>query len=289
MTPRSLIQEHEAAGRYFSAGGLQSFVRESGSGETVLCFHGVPSSSFLYRKLLPELAERGLRGVAFDLPGLGLADRPVDFDYSFSGLGRWSVAAVDALGLDRYHLVIHDIGGPVGLELAAAHPDRIASLTILNTIIVGIDGFRKPWVMRPFGWPLLGEVHLATMSRFAFTQLMYLLGVNDKARCTPAEAAAYVDMLKRGDRGRAFLKIMRSFETTAEKEALYTSTIKALDVPKQVIWGEDDSALRLARYGSPIQDACGIETLHRLSSKHFLQEDQAPAIAGHIATMIGAT
>ena len=61
--------------------------------------------------------------------------------------------AVDALELGRFHLVVHDIGGPVGFELAAAMADRIASLTVLNTI-VDVDGFRRPWSMEPFATPI---------------------------------------------------------------------------------------------------------------------------------------
>lgn len=57
-------------------------VIDEGDGPPVVCLHGVPASSFLYRKVVPELAARGLRGLAFDLPGLGLAERPQDFDYS---------------------------------------------------------------------------------------------------------------------------------------------------------------------------------------------------------------
>lgn len=98
---------------------------EQGAGEAVVCIHGVPTSSFLYRKVLAELAGRDLRGVAFDLPGLGLAGRPEHFDYTWTGLGRFCVAAIDALELERLHLVVHDIGGPVGFELAAAMPERV--------------------------------------------------------------------------------------------------------------------------------------------------------------------
>src|SRR5918998_3052670 len=107
----SVVRQHEEAGRHFSAGGIESFVREAGDGEPVVCLHGVPASCFLYRKVLPELAARGLRGIAFDLPGLGLADRPQDFDYTWTGLSRWVTGALDALGLERFHLVVHDIGG----------------------------------------------------------------------------------------------------------------------------------------------------------------------------------
>jgi haloalkane dehalogenase len=162
VTSRAVIDEHRAAGRPFEAGGVSSFVREAGDGEYVVCIHGVPASCFLYRKVLAELAARGLRGVAFDLPGLGLADRPADFDYSWTGLGGFCAAAVDALGLERFHLVVHDIGGPIGFELAAAMPERIASLTVLNTL-VEVDTFKRPWSMEPFARRRVGEVYLRTL------------------------------------------------------------------------------------------------------------------------------
>ena len=133
----------------------------------MVLIHGVPSSSFLYRKVIDELAARGLRGIAFDLPGLGLADRPHDFDYTWTGLGRFARDAVDALELERFHLVVHDIGGPVGLELAAAAPERIRSLTVLNTV-VEVDGFKRPWSMEPFARRGIGEAYLATMTKPAF-------------------------------------------------------------------------------------------------------------------------
>ena len=99
----AVIEAHRRSGRRFTAAGIGSFVREEGSGEPVVCLHGVPASSFLYRKVVTELASRGLRGIAFDLPGLGLADRPVVADYTWTGLGRFASAAVDALGLERFH------------------------------------------------------------------------------------------------------------------------------------------------------------------------------------------
>src|SRR5205809_557566 len=125
-----VIERHRSKGRTFSANGVRSFVLEDGEGPAVVLMHGLPESSFAYRKLLPELAARGLRGIAFDLPGCGLAERPRDFDYSLTGLGRFATAAVDALELDRFHLLVHDVGGPVGFEVAAARADRIDSLTV---------------------------------------------------------------------------------------------------------------------------------------------------------------
>jgi haloalkane dehalogenase len=140
------IEAHRAAGREFEAGCVHSFVREQGVGDPVVLMHGIPVSSYLYRKVLPLLADGGLRGVAFDLPGLGLAEKPAGFDYSWSGLGRWTGEAIDALGIESCHLVLHDIGGPVGLEWALRNADRVQSLTVLDTLI-DVAHFRRsgPW------------------------------------------------------------------------------------------------------------------------------------------------
>ena len=284
MSPNAVIDRHAASGRHFDVGGVSSFVLEKGTGTPVVCMHGVPASCFLYRKLVPELAHRGLRGVAFDLPGLGLADRPTDFDYSWTGLGRFSTDAIRALGIDRFHLVIHDIGGPVGLEMAAALPDKILSLTVLNTLIK-VESFVEPWVMRPFAVPVVGKLWLTSLIKPVFRQLMALQGINDFRSVPAIEIDAYVDLLKREDGGRAFLRIMRSYETTAAKESLYLDTLRNRSYPAQVIWGERDPALKMARYGEEAKQAVGVETIHTVPGKHFLQEDNAAAIADQIAVL----
>jgi len=285
MDSREVIARHEASGRRFTAGGVGSFVLDVGAGEPVVCLHGVPASSFLYRKLVGELAARGLRGIAFDLPGLGLAERPADFDYTWSGLGRFALAAVDELGLERFHLVVHDIGGPIGFELASAIPHRVASLTILNTL-VEVDTFRRAWSMAPFALRGVGPAYLRSVKKPIARALMRLQGVADTSAVTPAELDAYVDLLKRGDGGAAFLKIMRSFELTRAKRDLYVATLGRGPFPIQVIWGDRDPALGIAKLGEAARRAAGVPEIIRLPAKHFLQEDQAPAIADHIARFV---
>jgi haloalkane dehalogenase len=284
MRSREVIARHRDAGRRFAAAGIESFVREQGEGETVVCLHGVPASCFLYRKVIAELASRGLRGVAFDFPGLGLADRPHDFDYTWSGLGRFCVAAVDALGLERFHLVVHDIGGPVGFELAAAVPDRVASLTLLNTL-VEVDTFRRPWSMEPFARRGIGELYLRSLTKPAFRALMRLQGIQDMSAMTRAELDAYVELLRDRDSGRAFLRIMRGFERTPDKRRLYESVLRGRPYPVQIVWGAKDPALTLAVHGEIARRAAGLEEIHTVPAKHFLQEDQAPAVAEHVARL----
>ena len=102
-----LLARYRSSGRTFTAGGISSFVLDDGPPDApaVVCVHGVPSSAYLYRKVVPELAARGLRGIAIDLPGLGFAERPIDADYTWTGLGRWLLSAIDELRLDRFHLL----------------------------------------------------------------------------------------------------------------------------------------------------------------------------------------
>jgi pimeloyl-ACP methyl ester carboxylesterase len=245
--------------------------------------HGVPASSFVYRKVVDELAARGMRGVAFDLPGAGLSERPEGFDYSWSGLGRFSVAAVDQLGLDQFHLVVHDIGGPVGFEVAAALPERVRSLTILNTLIEA-DSFHRPWMMEPYA-RTIGRLWLAATNRASFRVMMYYSGIRDRNATSAAEIDAYVELLKLGDGGRAFLKTMRGFETTHAKGRLYASVLRDATFPIQVVWGANDPALKLSVYGERARKYVPAGDFHVLPGKHFLQEDQAGAIADRVAAM----
>ena len=282
---RDILEAHRAAGRWFEAGGITSFVRERGQPDdgTVLLLHGVPASSFLYRKVLPVLADQGLRGVAIDFPGLGLADRPEGFDYSWSGLSRWLGEAVDALELDRVHLVVHDIGGPIGCEWAIENRDRVVSLTALNTMLDPAS-FRRPWTMAPFAMRGVGEVWLGGTPRTLFRALFYSQGIANRRAITVAEVDAHYYLLRRGDRGRAFLRIMRSFELTEEKRRQLWSGLGERPWPVRIVWGELDPALG----HDQLAIACrvlGVEDPIRLPAKHFLQEDQAPAVAQAIADL----
>jgi len=166
-------------------------------------------------------------------------------------------------------------------------PARVRSLTVLNTL-VEVDGFKRPWSMEPFARRRVGEIYLRTLSKPAFRMLMGMQGIGDRSAVPNEELDAYVDLLKREDGGRAFLKIMRGFERTPAKRELYVSTLRDARYPVQVVWGADDPALRLAVHGEQARNAAGLEEVHTVPAKHFLQEDQAPAVAEHIARLSGS-
>jgi haloalkane dehalogenase len=277
-----LIAAHEAAGRRFNAAGVQSFALDQGDGPPVVLLHGVPVSSYVYRKLVPELAGQGFRAIAFDMPGLGLADRPEIFDYTWSGLSRFTEAAIDALGIDRFHLVVHDIGGPIGFEMAIRVPERVLALTALDTL-VAVGHFKAPDVMRPFFLRRIGEIYLKMTPRFVFSELFYWQGVKDRSAVPRNEVYAHYDLLRRGDRGRAFLKIMRGYELRQDKEQAFRDGLAVRPYPAQVVWGEDDPAIkedqRLA-----VLEFLRVDRPTMLPAKHYLMEDQAPAVAQSIAS-----
>jgi haloalkane dehalogenase len=281
-TASSVIAAHRDAGEVFTADGIQSFLRAEGEGEAVVCLHGMLGASFGYRKVIAELATRGLRGIAWDLPGFGLADRPRGYDYTWTGLGRFCLAAVNVLNIDRFHLVVHDIGGPVGFELAAACQERVLSLTILNTV-VDVTGWTPPWTMRPFRWPVIGSLWAAGMIPPAFRFLMKLQGIGDPSQVSRADINAYLALMKGADRGRAFRKVSRSAQATAGKAELYRRVVASRSYPVQIIWADQDPAMPAGTYGEKARAAAGLAAVDRIPGKHFPQEDQAPAIAARVA------
>src|SRR5271156_2012052 len=103
-------------------------------GEVILLLHGEPSWSYLYRWMIPVLADAGLRVVAIDLVGFGRSDKPASRDdYTYQAHVDWTWTALEAIGLDAITLVCQDWGGLIGLRLVGEHPDRFARVVAANT------------------------------------------------------------------------------------------------------------------------------------------------------------
>lgn len=283
---RALIDAHRAAGSMFSAGGVSSFVRAEGDGTPVVLVHGLPVSSYLYRKVLPELAARGLRGVAFDLPGMGLADRPVSFDYRIAGLGEFAAAAVDALGLSSFHLVVHDAGGPVGFELIRRRPGSIRSLTILDTMV------EIP--KRPFPgevWARLTSTAGPILrSPTLWQQLMRRVGVADQTSLSDAEIDAHRLLGLGDDDAAGYLRIM-SAVARSRRAGSYADVVdtRRVPYPVQVLWGASDPILTLKGHGLAMLEATGLPALNVTPGRHYIQEDNAPLIASMVADLAAVT
>jgi pimeloyl-ACP methyl ester carboxylesterase len=274
----AIIKEHEANGKYITIDGVKTFYLDVGTGPIVFCIHGVPTSSFLYRKVATSLQNRNMRTIAIDLPGLGLSARPEDFEYTFSNFGNFCNRFLDEVKIEEIHLLIHDVGTPIGLYMAHQKSSRIKSITVLNSML-DVEHFVKPLAMRPFEMPILGEAELVILTPLTFPLMMKGAGVVDMDVISHNEMAAYIHLLKRDDEGKAFLKIMRSFEKTKAFTEVCCSAWKNLAYPVQLIWGDKDPFLPFAENGKEFVDARPDITVTKVESKHFLQEEQYEMIA----------
>jgi haloalkane dehalogenase len=281
MNAPQLISHWKQQGQLLEVAGANTYIWRKGEGEAVVCVHGVPASGFLYRKVLPELAQRGFQGVTLDLPGLGLADRPIDFDYSWSGLSAWYVDALNAAGIQDFHLVVHDVGGPIGFDIIRRIPERIKSLTVLNTVI-NVSTFHRPWSMEPFAWPVVGKLWLQSARTPLFYMLLKMQGMH---HISLAEANAYGQLLLGKDNGAAFLKIMRGFERTSQFELGIKDALAARKFPAQLIWSRQDPALKFEKYVPDLLKSLNLELYETVNGKHFLQEDAYVEIAQFIAKL----
>ncbi len=117
-----------------TANGLQLHYLEAGAGPPVLLLHGWPTSSFVWRKVMPGIARRN-RVIALDLPGFGRSDKPLDVTYNFDFHLQTLDAFFDAVGVKTLGLTVHDLGGPIGLYWAVKRRARVAKLALLNTIV----------------------------------------------------------------------------------------------------------------------------------------------------------
>lgn len=127
--------------------GLELFYRRAGdpARPTVLMLHGVPSSSHIFRHVIPSLAEVA-DVVAPDLPGQGFSAAPSveEYDYTFENLSRAVEGLIEALGIDRFYLYLNDFGTPVGYHLATRHPERVLGLIVQNGGIRRGSGLPNP-------------------------------------------------------------------------------------------------------------------------------------------------
>lgn len=258
---------------------------DQGTGETVFCIHGVPTSSFLYRKIVKELKDAGLRAIAIDLPGLGLSGRPEDFDYRFPVFASFCKDFLNQIKVQQFHLILHDIGAPIGFALAAMVSDRVKSITILNAML-DLAKFVKPLLMRPFEMPVLGEAELMTLTHSTWPLMMKYACVENLDAIPKEEVAAYIDLLKREDDGKAFLKIMRHFEKAPAFTATCYATVQNPAWPIQLIWGNNDPFLPYDEFAVQFQNARPGVTTFQVKAKHLLQEEQFQFIAEKVKELI---
>lgn len=260
--------------REITVAGVRSPVHcagDSASAEAVVFVHGNPGASDDFADLLPRIGAFA-RAVAPDMPGYGKADRPPDFDYTIEGYARHLDGILEQLGIRRVHLVLHDFGGPWGLQWATDHPDRVASFVLLNMGVM--PGYHWHKFARIWRTPVLGELFMATATRFALRTLMNA----DNPKPFPD---SMIDRIwSNYDRGhhRAVLKLYRA--TPAEKMSLVhlAPALKAMRRPALVVWGDGDAYLPV-KYAEAQKEFFDAEVHTLTGCGHWPMVDEPERIA----------
>lgn len=228
--------------RTLRSGGIATPLREAGSaeaGEAAVFVHGVPGSGADFEPLLAAAGQLG-RAVAWDAPGFGRADKPADFDHSVGGHAAFIGGALEELGIERAHLVLHDFGGPWGLAWAIENPERLASVTLICTG-VPIEYRWHRWA-RLWRTPLAGELAMAAATRAGMAAS--LRGSGPRRLPGPLLDRMFDDLDTRTR--RAILRLYRSADDLAGEAPLLVEALRPLDCPALVIWGERDPYLPVA-------------------------------------------
>ena len=205
----------------------------------VVFVHGNPGSSRHWDRLVGPAADAiGGPVLAPTMPGFAGAPVPPRFDFTVPAYANWLGDRIDAAGIDRAHLVMHDFGGAFGLVWAAAHPERIASLTLIDTGV--LIEYRWHVLARVWRTPILGELFNAVTNRSGFGVMMR----RGQPRPLPR---AFVDELFEDLRpsGKTVLRLYRN--TDESQLALLADQFRALDPPTLVLWGAHDAYLPVAQ------------------------------------------
>jgi haloalkane dehalogenase len=267
-------------------GGRMHYVDE-GRGAPVLCLHGQPTWSFLYRDFVKGLSG-SMRVIAPDLVGFGLSEKPArPEDYSIEGHVRDVIALVEALDLRNLTLVLHDWGGPIGLGVALRHPERVSRLVVLNTFVPyrpPANG-RLPMPIRVVRAPVVGELLVQGLA--LFNRVFVPRAIRNPAHRTEVVLAAYGRVQGNWQERAGTMAFPRLIPVRPgdpgvelfEREDRWLRTFRG---PALIVWGMADPFFdrrTLDAWRERLPEAAVLEIPE---AGHFLQEDAPERVVGRI-------
>jgi pimeloyl-ACP methyl ester carboxylesterase len=269
--------------RTASIDGVNVFYREAGpvDAPAVVLLHGFPSSSSMFRNLIPALADR-YHVIAPDYPGFGHSDAPdrSQFRYSFARFADITDTLLTRLGVGRYALYVMDYGAPVGYRLALKHPERVTALVIQNgnAYEEGLKEFWKPikayWAS---GQQAPREV-LRAGTTLEATRSQYLDGVADRSRVDPSAWLHDQALLDRPGNVEIQLDLFYDYRTNLGLYPQFQKFFRERQPPTLIVWGKNDVIFPADGARAYLKDLPRAE-LHLLDTGHFALEDQGEEIA----------
>ncbi|MEU8157113.1 alpha/beta hydrolase [Micromonospora sp. NPDC048986] len=278
--------------RYASVAGHQLFYREAGPADapTVVLLHGFPTSSFMFRNLIPALADR-YHVIAPDHLGFGLSDAPAadEFGYTFDALTDLTANLLKQLGITRYAIYVQDYGAPVGFRLALRDPEAITAIITQNG-----NGYEEGFVESFWQtvWNYQKEQTPETESavRAALTldvtRWQYLTGTPDETLISPDIWHHDYALLSRPGNDDVQLSLFRDYATNPPLYPRLHEYLRSSGVPVLAVWGRGDEIFGPAGARAFATDASDAE-IHLLDGGHFLLESAGDAVATIIRDFLG--
>lgn len=271
--------------------GVEIFYREAGRADApaVVLLHGFPTSSRMFRNLMPALADQ-YRVVAPDYPGFGHSAAPdrKDFVYSFAHYAKLTDALLAKLGVSRYALYVQDYGAPVGFRLALLHPDRVTALVIQNGNAYE-DGLSPFWTPIRAYWANPSKANRNALRAGLTpeaTRSQYVDGVGEPARIDPDNWLVDQALLDRPGIDEIMLDLFRDYATNVTLYPQFQQFFRTRRPPALIVWGKNDVIFPAEGAQAYLRDLPGAE-LHLLDSGHFALEDKGPEIAALMKTFLG--
>lgn len=274
-----------------AVGDVDVFYREAGPADApvILLLHGFPTSSHMFRDLIPLLAD-GYRVIAPDLPGYGQTKAPKrgDFDYTFDNLAKVIGGFVDAIGLTKYALYIFDYGAPTGLRLALAHPERVTAIVTQNGNAY-LEGLSPAWESWQRYWrEPTQENREATREALApevIRDIQYGTGA-DLSRLSPDGYTLDIAYMSRPGADEIQLDLVLDYRSNVARYPEFQAYFREHQPPLLAVWGKHDPFFIPPGAEAYKRDLPEAE-VHLLDTGHFALETHANEIAGHIRDFLG--
>jgi len=231
--------------RYQQAGDVNVFYREAGdpASPVLLLLHGFAGSSFMFRDLIPQLADR-YHVIAPDLPAFGFTEAPArgEYAYTFAQLAETIGRFTEALHLNRYALLVHDYGAPVGWRLALAHPQRVTALISQNGNAYE-EGLGEAWAPIQQYWrdPTVENRHaLSEFPTPAAIKWQYLEGVSDQSLVSPDGYSLEGMQVLRPGNAEIQLDLLLDYASNVEMYPQFQDYFRQYQPPLLAVWGKND-------------------------------------------------